>query len=131
MKKVCFIIFFLFIKSSLIAQNFNAINSNNILDFISKSEENNSIGYYSNIYQNGNNNLANVLMQNTAISVQQEGNQNILYFNSCNTNGDNYSLDIYMRGDQNRIEITGINSISNGMSIEVLGNNKTILIDNR
>ena len=131
MKKVSCIIFFLFIKSSLIAQDFNLINSNNILDFISKSEENKPTGYYSNIYQIGNNNLANVVMYNSAISVLQDGNQNNFNFNSGHTNGVNNSLDVFMRGNNNRVEIIGVNSISNGMSLELLGNNKTIIITNR
>ncbi|MFV0228709.1 hypothetical protein OBK05_13620 [Empedobacter falsenii] len=113
------------------AQDFEAVNSNTVLDFISKSEENNFSGYYSNIYQIGNDNLVNVLMQNSAISIQQEGNQNSLFFNSGHTNGIYNSLDIYMRGNYNRIEVTGVNSISNGMSIELLGNNKTVIINNR
>ncbi|MFV0152275.1 hypothetical protein OBK24_02975 [Empedobacter falsenii] len=131
MKKVGCILFFLFIKLSLMAQDFEAVNSNTVLDFISKSEENNFSGYYSNIYQIGNDNLVNVLMQNSAISIQQEGNQNSLFFNSGHTNGIYNSLDIYMRGNYNRIEVTGVNSISNGMSIELLGNNKTVIINNR
>lgn len=131
MKKVGCILFFLFIKLSLIAQDFEAVNSNTVLDFISKSEENNFSGYYSNIYQIGNDNLVNVLMQNSAISIQQEGNQNSLFFNSGHPNGIYNSLDIYMRGNYNRIEVTGVNSISNGMSIELLGNNKTVIINNR
>ncbi|MFV0163199.1 hypothetical protein OBK28_04825 [Empedobacter falsenii] len=131
MKKVDCILFFLFIKLSLMAQDFEAVNSNTVLDFISKSEENNFSGYYSNIYQIGNDNLVNVLMQNSAISIQQEGNQNSLFFNSGHTNGIYNSLDIYMRGNYNRIEVTGVNSISNGMSIELLGNNKTVIINNR
>lgn len=131
MKKVSFIIFFLIIKSNLIAQDFNLINSNNVLDFISRVEENKPIGYYSSIYQIGNNNLANVLMQNSAISIQQVGNQNILLFNSGNTNGVNNSLDVFMRGNHNMVEIIGVNSISNGMSLEIFGNNKTVIISNR
>ena len=131
MKKVGCILFFLFIKLSLMAQDFEAVNSNTVLDFISKSEENNFSVYYSNIYQIGNDNLVNVLMQNSAISIQQEGNQNSLFFNSGHTNGIYNSLDIYMRGNYNRIEVTGVNSISNGMSIELLGNNKTVIINNR
>ncbi|MDM1522023.1 hypothetical protein HX088_01845 [Empedobacter sp. 225-1] len=131
MKKVDCILFFLFIKLSLMAQDFEAVNSNTVLDFISKSEENNFSGYYSNIYQIGNDNLVNVLMQNSAISIQQEGNQNSLFFNSGHTNGIYNSLDIYMRGNYNRIEVTGVNSISNGMSIELFGNNKTVIINNR
>ncbi|MEG0528784.1 MAG: hypothetical protein RR578_00395 [Bacilli bacterium] len=131
MKKISCIIFFLFIKSNLIAQDFNLINSNNVLDFISNVEENKPREYYSNIYQIGNNNLANILMQNSTIDIQQVGNQNILYFNSGNTNGVNNSLDISIRGNQNLVEITGVNSISNGMSLELLGNNKTVIINNR
>jgi hypothetical protein len=131
MKKISCIIFFLFIKSNLIAQDFNLINSNNVLDFISNVEENKPREYYSNIYQIGNNNLANILMQNSTIYIQQVGNQNILYFNSGNTNGVNNSLDISIRGNQNLVEITGVNSISNGMSLELLGNNKTVIINNR
>lgn len=70
-------------------------------------------------------------MQNSTISIQQVGNQNVLLFNSGNADGVYNSLDVFMRGNQNMVEIIGVNSISNGMSLEIFGNNKTVIISNR
>ena len=54
MKKVSFIIFFLFIKSSLIAQDFNLINSNELFDPILKLNQ-----ILQNVLQNAIKNLSN------------------------------------------------------------------------
>ena len=85
---------------------------------------------YSNILQVGNNNHAELSINaNTDIGVRQVGDYNTLYFVNSFTDAETRTA-ISAQGNNNIIDVTGSNSISDGMQINVKGDNKTIFVRN-
>ncbi|MBS7334119.1 hypothetical protein [Faecalibacter bovis] len=122
MKEIFFIISFV-IHQVIFSQDFNSINSNNVIAYFS---ENNSNATY---VQHGDDNYLNLLMKNTSIEIIQLGNNNVV--NYVGVNQQNHNIQVNTFGNNNSIQILGSNSISNGMSVEVIGNNKVVQIINR
>jgi hypothetical protein len=108
--------------------DWNKINSNNILNVIAIQDSDPTS--YSNIVQIGNNNHAELSINaNTNIGVQQLGDYNTLYFVNSFTDAETKTA-ISAQGNNNIIDVTGSNSISDGMQINVKGDNKTIFVRN-
>ncbi|MDN3694547.1 hypothetical protein QWZ06_20885 [Chryseobacterium tructae] len=109
--------------------DWDKVNSNTILNLITKqyTDQNTS---YSNIIQMGDNNNAELsLNSRTYITVKQLGDFNTLYFiNSFSEKGSKTA--ITTQGNNNIIDVTGSNSISDGIQINVKGDNKTIFMRN-
>ncbi|SDQ13117.1 hypothetical protein SAMN05421664_0653 [Chryseobacterium soldanellicola] len=125
---VCTLLIFLTVKSQEI--DWNRINSNNILNVIATQNPDPAILSYSNIVQVGDFNNAELSINaKTNISVQQTGDYNTLYFINSFTDTENKTA-VTTRGNNNIIDITGSNSISDGMKIDVKGDNKTIFVRN-
>lgn len=110
----------------------NKINSSNILDYYSRSQirqsamENISIDIATQI---GTGNLIEVIDKTPSyIELSQTGNFNTTYF----VNPNNYptNAEINVRGSGNYIDITGSNSISDGMKININANDMTIFMRN-
>lgn len=121
------LLIFLSVKSQEI--DWNQINSNNILNIIAQNVDP-TILSYSNIVQVGDFNNAELSINaKTSISVQQIGDYNTLYFINSFTDTENKTA-ITTQGNNNIIDITGSNSISEGMKIDVKGDNKTIFVRN-
>ncbi|SIQ27326.1 hypothetical protein SAMN05880574_10941 [Chryseobacterium sp. RU37D] len=109
--------------------DWDKINSNTIMNVISVGNPDPTVSY-SNIMQIGNNNYTGLSINaNTDIAIKQAGDYNtLLYINSFNH--EETKTVISEQGNNNIIDITGSNSISDGMQIHVKGDNKTIFIRN-
>ncbi|MDR6405947.1 MULTISPECIES: hypothetical protein [Chryseobacterium] len=118
---------FISVKSQQI--DWNKINSNNILNVIAIQNPD-PVSSYSNILQVGSNNHAELSINaNTDIGVRQVGDYNTLYFVNSFTDAETKTA-ISSQGNNNIIDVTGSNSISDGMQINVKGDNKTIFVRN-
>lgn len=134
MKTLCTLLLCLFNLHFILAQDvsLNKINSSNILDYYSRSQmiqssmENKSIDI---VTQLGNGNLMEVIDKTPGyIELSQTGNFNTTYF----VNPNNYptNAEINVKGSGNYIDITGSNSISDGMKININANDMTIFMRN-
>lgn len=65
----------------------------------------------------------------TNIIVQQLGDQNSIYYNNA-FSGDETKAAISAQGYNNIVDITGSNSVSDGMQINVKGDNMTVFVRN-
>lgn len=119
--------YLLFISVWGFAQDFNQINSSNVLDYVSVS--NNTFFSNTTITQLGNSNQSLIQMNRGIVDVLQFGNSNQFYFNGLDAQPALMNVNMY--GSNNLIQVTGSNNISRGMSIEVLGHNRTIFITNQ
>lgn len=112
--------------------DWNLINSQNALDLISLQNSNpvTSASYGSQVVQMGNNNNADLqLNAKTNIVIQQLGDQNSIYFNNSFSTKESKSA-ITTQGNNNIIDITGTNSISEGLHLNIKSDNKTIFMRN-
>ena len=109
------------------AQDFSSLNSKNVLEkVISKSSSENTIS--STVIQYGYGNQALIKSGYQNILVSQFGNSNQIMMNTETLN--NSFININMIGHSNEIIVQGINNISKQMSIELMGNHRTIHIHN-
>ncbi|MFY1047705.1 hypothetical protein [Chryseobacterium sp. GP-SGM7] len=112
--------------------DWNLINSQNALDMISIQNSNPAIStsYGSQVVQMGSNNNADLqLNAKTNIVIQQLGDQNSIYFNNSFSTKESKSA-ITTQGNNNIIDITGTNSISEGLHLNIKSDNKTIFMRN-
>ncbi|MCW3169246.1 hypothetical protein OMO38_12025 [Chryseobacterium sp. 09-1422] len=118
---------FFFAKSQQI--DWNQINSNTIVDMISKQNLDPNISS-STVLQVGDANHAELSVNSkTNIIVQQLGDQNSIYYNNA-FSGDETKAAISAQGYNNIVDITGSNSVSDGMQINVKGDNMTVFVRN-
>lgn len=122
----------LFLASSLAkAQqiDWQKVNSSTIVSLLeSKSIEQNNAE--STFYQMGSHNNAMVLMNDKSnVNVKQTGEYNTTLYNNAATNK-TATVEISSKGNNNIIDITGTNSLSKEMKINIAGDNKTIFIRN-
>ncbi|PQA96898.1 hypothetical protein B0A69_02195 [Chryseobacterium shigense] len=109
--------------------DWDRVNSSTVLDLLSKQQTEQGL-YGSNIIQIGNQNNAELsLNAKTNIAVQQLGDYNTLYFMNSFTDKESKTT-ISTQGNNNIIDITGSNTVSDGMQISVKGDNKTIFMRN-
>ena len=121
----------LFIVLPLQAQeiDWDKINSNTIFNLIARQQiDQTSFG--SNIIQIGDYNNAELsLNARTNITVKQLGDFNTLYFINSFTDKETKAA-VTAQGNNNIIDVTGSNSISDGIQINVKGDNKTVFMRN-
>ncbi|WP_308004269.1 hypothetical protein [uncultured Chryseobacterium sp.] len=118
--------FFLSVKSQQI--DWDRINSNNVLSVI--AVQNPDLAASSDIIQMGNGNHAELSINaKTDIAVIQSGDYNALYFVNSFSEAETKTA-VTTQGNNNIIDITGSNSISEGLQIHVKGDNKTIFMRN-
>lgn len=121
------LLIFLSVKSQQL--DWDRINSNTVLNVIAGQNPDQMMSY-SNIIQMGDANNAELsLNAKTNISVKQLGDYNSLYFNNSFTDTETKTA-ITTQGNNNIIDVTGSNSISDGLQIQVKGDNKTIFMRN-
>ncbi|WP_288436895.1 hypothetical protein [uncultured Chryseobacterium sp.] len=109
--------------------DWNKINSNTILHLIARQQTDQS-SYCSNIIQMGDYNNAELsLNARTSIVVKQLGDFNTLYFINSFTDKETKAA-VTAQGNNNMIDVTGSNSISDGIQINVKGDNKTVFMRN-
>lgn len=109
--------------------DWDKINSNTIFNLIARQNiDQNS--YSSNVIQIGDHNNAELSINaKTNIMVRQLGDFNALYFINSFTDKETKTA-ITAQGNNNIIDVTGINSISDGIQINVKGDNKTVFMRN-
>ena len=118
--------FFISVKSQQI--DWDRINSNNVLSVI--AVQNQDLAASSDIIQMGNGNHAELSINaKTDIAVIQSGDYNALYFVNSFSEAETKTA-VTTQGNNNIIDITGSNSISEGLQIHVKGDNKTIFMRN-
>lgn len=120
---------FVFFSARFNAQkiSWGQINSNNIIDVIIKQTV---ITESISSLQIGNYNNAELFLNNrTAILLQQIGDFNKVYFNNSFTETA-AKTSITTQGYNNIIDITGSNSISEKLKLNVKGDNMTIFMRN-
>ncbi|WP_246008776.1 hypothetical protein [Chryseobacterium lactis] len=120
----------LMVTKPLYAQeiDWDKINSNTIFNMMGRQITDQDT--YSNVIQMGDYNTADLsLNAKTNINVKQLGDYNALYFNNSFTDKETKS-NITAQGNNNIIDITGSNSISEGLQINVKGDNKTVFMRN-
>ncbi|UTX48232.1 hypothetical protein [Chryseobacterium sp. MA9] len=124
-------VFALFILLPLQAQeiDWDKINSNTIFNLIARQQIDQT-SYGTNIIQMGDYNNAELsLNARTNIAVKQLGDFNTLYFINSFTDKETKAA-ITAQGNNNIIDVTGNNSISDGIQINVKGDNKTVFMRN-
>ncbi|MGX9986996.1 hypothetical protein [Chryseobacterium sp. POL2] len=110
-------------------QSFKDLNSQNVLQFLTSSQSA-DIGSLSNVIQLGDNNLLEASLIDDKLYSLQMGNNNVANYIDYNRNQMS-EMTIRTIGNNNIIVVDGSNSISNGMSVEIIGSNKSIFIENR
>lgn len=109
--------------------DWNKINSNTILNLIARQQTDQN-SYGSNIIQMGDYNNAELsLNARTNIVVKQLGDFNTLYFINSFTDKETKAA-VTAQGNNNIIDVTGSNSISDGIQINVKGDNKMAFMRN-
>lgn len=121
------LLLFTSVKSQQI--DWDKINSNSALSIIAVQNPDQGASY-SNIIQMGNGNNAELSINaKTDIAVKQLGDYNSLYFVNSFIDTETKTA-ITTQGNNNIIDITGSNSISDGLQVNVKGDNKTIFMRN-
>ncbi|SMC82141.1 hypothetical protein [Chryseobacterium sp. YR221] len=119
----------LFMMLPLHAQNtdWDKINSNTIFNMITMQNMDQDLSH---VIQIGDFNNAELsLNARTSIAVKQLGDYNTLYFINSFTDKET-KAGITTQGNNNIIDVTGSNSISEGMQINMKGDNKTVFMRN-
>ncbi|MDR6528010.1 hypothetical protein J2787_003429 [Chryseobacterium rhizosphaerae] len=119
----------LFMMLPLHAQNtdWDKINSNTIFNMITMQNMDQDLSH---VIQIGDFNNAELsLNARTSIAVKQLGDYNTLYFINSFTDKET-KASITTQGNNNIIDVTGSNSISEGMQINMKGDNKTVFMRN-
>ncbi len=108
--------------------SWNQINSSNAIDIT--TIQNLDFKSYSSALQVGDFNKADLFINdNTSISLQQIGDYNTLYYINSFTDTEVRTV-ITIQGHNNIIDITGSNSISENLRLNVKGDNRTIFMRN-
>ncbi|MGJ1283857.1 hypothetical protein ACR79P_07565 [Sphingobacterium spiritivorum] len=109
-------------------ENFNASNVMELLNIL--PHESNPLNAEAIIIQNGLSNTTTVYLENDVLISHQQGNGNNIYYqDSQYSNPARMYISIF--GENNTIEIVGSNSISDRMSVEISGHNKTLQMLNK
>lgn len=109
--------------------DWDKVNSNTIFNLIARQQTDQS-SYGSDIIQIGDYNNAELsLNARTNIIVRQLGDFNTLYFINSFTDKETKAT-ITAQGNNNIIDVTGSNSISDGIQISVKGDNRTVFMRN-
>lgn len=109
--------------------DWNKVNSNTVFNLITRQDIDQNT-YHSTIIQIGDYNNAELSLNNKSnIAVKQFGDFNALYFNNSFTDKETKTA-ITTQGSNNIIDITGSNSISDGIQVNVKGDNKTVFMRN-
>lgn len=112
--------------------DWNRINSQTAVDIINlqAADPSLSVSSISQVAQVGNSNTADLSINTkTNIVVQQFGDQNSIYFNNAFSSKEAKTA-ITTQGNNNMVDITGSNSVSEGMHLNVKGDNLTVFMRN-
>ncbi|MDP9960679.1 hypothetical protein [Chryseobacterium lathyri] len=110
--------------------DWDKLNSNTVLSLMAIQQTEQQRLYGSSIIQIGDYNNAELsLNARTNIAIQQLGDFNTLYFINSFTDKETKTA-VTAQGNNNIIDITGSNSVSDGMQVNIKGDNKTIFMRN-
>ncbi|GEJ48101.1 MULTISPECIES: hypothetical protein [unclassified Chryseobacterium] len=127
--KWCVLAFFILLPLHAQEIDWDKINSNTIFNLITRQQTDQS-SYGSDITQTGDHNNAELsLNARTHIMVKQLGDFNTLYFINSFTDKETKAA-VTAQGNNNIIDITGSNSISDGIQINIKGDDKTVFMRN-
>ncbi|MFC0426993.1 hypothetical protein [Chryseobacterium scophthalmum] len=128
-KLISCIIFFTFLWGKSQQVDWNKINSNTIIDVISLQSipQSNSSSIVAQVGNGNNTDLT--ISSKTNIIIQQLGDQNSIYFNNAFTEKETKAA-VTVQGYNNIVDVTGSNSVSDGMQINVKADNKTVFVRN-
>ena len=122
--------------STLLAKSqqidWNRINSQTVIDMINLQNADHSLSTssVSQVVQMGDFNNADLQINSkTNIIVQQFGDQNSIYFNNAFSPKEAKTA-ITTKGNNNIVDITGSNSISEGLHLNVQGENMKVFMRN-
>ncbi|WP_027376518.1 hypothetical protein [Kaistella palustris] len=105
------------------------VNSNNVLDYFEQNKMQLEAKSSDILVQMGNGNIIETADRSAKIlSLAQIGNYNTTYF--INPNNHTTNAEVNIKGSGNYIDITGSNSISNGIKININANDMTIFMRN-
>lgn len=107
------------------------ITSSNVLEYVEQIEASakSSMIDANTIIQIGNDNVVEVYeTASNNLVLRQLGDQNTTYFTANSSYTTNAEINV--RGSGNYIEIQGVNSISDGMKININANDTTLLMRN-
>lgn len=107
------------------------ITSSNVLEYVEQIEASakSSMIDANTIIQIGNDNVVEVYeTASNNLFLRQLGDQNTTYFSANSSYATNAEINV--RGSGNYIEIQGVNSISDGMKININANDTTLLMRN-
>jgi len=133
MRKLVYILPFtilIFFSSNIRSQQieWGQINSANIIDII--AGQNPDIGTYTSTVQIGDHNSAELFINGrTSLSLSQIGDYNKVFYINSFTDAEVKNT-ITTQGHNNIIDITGSNSISENMKMNIKGDNMTIFMRN-
>lgn len=128
-KFTTFLVFFIAIICYAQEINFQDINSNNILRMLQSNQEIKISNSEVTNLQSGNENKI-YIFDNSAkkLEISQQGNFNTTQY--VNPGSKPTNIEVKSFGNNNYIDITGNNSNSDGMKIQVRGNDKMIFVRN-
>ncbi|MBV6878941.1 hypothetical protein KVY03_03705 [Epilithonimonas sp. FP105] len=120
----------IFFSSNIRSQQieWGQINSANVIDII--AGQNPDIGTYTSTVQIGDHNSAELFINGrTSLSLSQIGDYNKVFYINSFTDAEVKNT-ITTQGHNNIIDITGSNSISENMKMNIKGDNTTIFMRN-
>lgn len=117
-------IFFVFLPICIYAQDLKSINANNVIDYLNINSKTITV-------QNGNYNLIDLYLHDNVIDVIQVGHYNNLQYDTRNNVKSGHHTQVEMFGNNNSVQIIGANSISDEMNLQIIGDNRTVLIHNK
>jgi len=124
----CLILVFFSMKTKSQQISWVQINSNNVIEIITKQTP--TLESYSSTLQIGNSNNAELYLNDKSnVLLQQIGDYNRLFYNNSFTETE-VKTSITTQGFNNIIDITGNNSISENMKLTVKGDNMIIFMRN-
>ncbi len=110
--------------------DWDKLNSNTVFTLITRQNMEMNAGYSSSMIQMGDYNNAELsLNSKTIITVKQLGDYNALYFINSFSEKEAKAA-IITQGSNNIIDVTGSNSISDGIQINIKGDNRTVFMRN-
>ncbi len=109
--------------------SYRDLNSSNVLQFLSESSRRLNAESVNVNVQVGNDNIINVMDSKAAhLRIIQQGDYNTFNYNNADQRATN--LEISTSGNNNYIDVAGNNSVSDGMKINIRGNDKMIFVRN-
>lgn len=131
MSSLVWSVLFFFILLPLSAQeiDWNKVNSNTVFNIITEQNAGRDL-YHSSVIQIGDYNNAELFLNaKSNVDIRQLGDYNTLYFINSFTDKET-KTSVTTQGNNNIVDITGSNSISEGMQVNVKGDNRTIFMRN-